>query len=112
MRLAAGPTFASLTRSRSTRDRLTKRKQHEHHSQPEEGDCRGLLSGGVALAGLGLTAGTAQAAPQGPGPTIDHSDFGVPVVECIQCGRNLPGKLDIPSINPAGKVPVAVQGVG
>ncbi|HZN83455.1 MAG TPA: hypothetical protein VFC01_27790 [Mycobacterium sp.] len=71
-----------------------------------------LLSGGVALAGLGLTTGTAQAAPQGPGPTIDHSDFGVPVVECIQCGRNLPGKLDIPSINPAGKVPVAVQGVG
>jgi hypothetical protein len=42
--------------------------------------------------------------------TIDHSDFGVDVVECNQCGRSLPGKLDIPSINPAGKVPVAVQG--
>jgi hypothetical protein len=68
-----------------------------------------LFSGGVALAGLGMAAGTAQAAPQNPGPTIDYSDFGVPVVECIQCGRNLPGQLDIPSINPAGKVPVAVQ---
>jgi hypothetical protein len=34
-----------------------------------------LLSGGVALAGLGLTAGTAGAAPANPGPTIDHSDF-------------------------------------
>ena len=71
-----------------------------------------LLSGSVALAGLGLTAGTAQAAPDRPGPTIDHSDFGVPIVECIRCGSGLPGKLDIPSINPAGKVPVAVQGVG
>ena len=50
-----------------------------------------LLSGGVALAGLGLTAGTANAAPANPGPTIDHSDFGVPVVECIQCQRTLPG---------------------
>jgi hypothetical protein len=69
-----------------------------------------LFSGGVALAGLGLTAGTAQAAPQDPGVTIDHSDFGVDVVECNQCGRSLPGKLDVPSINPAGKVPVAVQG--
>ncbi|MDT5237147.1 MAG: hypothetical protein QOF47_3134, partial [Mycobacterium sp.] len=37
-----------------------------------------LLSGGVALAGLGLTAGTASAAPVNPGPTIDYSDFGVP----------------------------------
>jgi len=45
-----------------------------------------LLSGGVALAGFGLTAGTAQAAPDRPGPTIDHSDFGVPVVECVRCG--------------------------
>ena len=71
-----------------------------------------LLSGGVALAGLGLTAGTAQAAPDRPGPTIDHSDFGVPVVECIRCGSGLPGRLDIPSINPGAKVPSAVQGVG
>ena len=50
-----------------------------------------LLSGGFALAALGLTAGTAGAAPQNPGPTIDHSDFGVTVVECIQCQRTLPG---------------------
>src|SRR3977135_2174024 len=50
-----------------------------------------LLSGGVALAGLGLTASTAGAAPANPGPTIDHSDFGIPVVECIQCQRTLPG---------------------
>lgn len=53
-----------------------------------------FLSGGFALAALGLTAGTAGAAPgpgPGPGPTIDHSDFGVPVVECVQCRRTLPG---------------------
>ena len=29
-----------------------------------------LLSGGVALAALGLTAGTASAVPQNPGPSI------------------------------------------
>ncbi len=50
-----------------------------------------LLSGGFALAALGLTAGTAGASPHNPGPTIDHSDFGVPVVECNQCQRTLPG---------------------
>ncbi len=50
-----------------------------------------LVSGGVALAALGLTAGTAGAAPDNPGPTIDHSDWGVPVVECAQCNRTLPG---------------------
>jgi len=73
-----------------------------------------LLSGGVAVAGFGLTAGTAQAAPDRPGPTIDHSDFGVPVVECVRCGgHGLPGGLDInPGVNPAGKLPSAVQGIG
>ncbi|MET0456546.1 MAG: hypothetical protein ABW137_32310 [Mycobacterium sp.] len=51
-----------------------------------------LLTGGAALAGLGLTAGTASAAPNtGPGVTIDYSDFGVPIVECNQCQRTLPG---------------------
>ncbi len=68
-----------------------------------------LLSGGVALAGLGLTAGVAQAQPDGPGVTIDHSDFGVDVVECTRCGLNLPGKVDIRAgVNPATKLPVAV----
>src|SRR3981189_2000521 len=52
-----------------------------------------LLSGGVALAGLGLTAGTAGAAPANPGPTIDPSDFGTPVVECIQCQRTFPATV-------------------
>jgi len=72
-----------------------------------------LLSDGVAPAGFGLTAGTAQAADR-PGPTIDHSDVGVPVVECVRCGgHSLPGGLDInPGVNPAGKLPSAVQGIG
>lgn len=71
-----------------------------------------LLSGSVALAGLGLTAGTAQAAPDRPGPTIDHSDFGVPIVECNRCGLELPGGLNVnPGVNPA-KVPSAVQQIG
>ena len=68
-----------------------------------------LLLGGIALAGLGLTARVAQAQPDGPGVTIDHSDFGVDVVECTRCGLNLPGKVDIGAgVNPAIKVPVAV----
>jgi hypothetical protein len=54
-----------------------------------------LLSGGVALAGLGMTAGTAQAAPTKPGPTIDISDWGGPIVECNQCQRTLPGGVDV-----------------
>jgi hypothetical protein len=58
-----------------------------------------LFSGGVALAGLGLTAGSASAAPSNTGPTIDHSDFGVPVVECIQCQRTLPGDGSV-RVNP------------
>jgi hypothetical protein len=62
-----------------------------------------LLSGGVALAGLGLTAGTAGAAPANPGPTIDHSDFGVPVVECIQCQGSLPGDGSV-RVNPGAAV--------
>ena len=31
-----------------------------------------LLSGGVALAALGMTAGTAGAAPQNPNPSAGH----------------------------------------
>jgi hypothetical protein len=58
-----------------------------------------LLSGGVALAALGLTAGTAGAAPDNPGPTIDHSDWGVPVVECVRCNRTLPGDGSV-RVNP------------
>ena len=50
-----------------------------------------LLSGGVALAALAMTAGTANPAPQNPNPTIDHSDYTGPIVECNQCGRTLPG---------------------
>ncbi len=78
-----------------------------------------LLSGGVALAALGLTAGTASAAPApGPGPTIDHSDWGVPVVECIQCGRELPGDGSVRVTNPGaqlggdGSVSVATPSAG
>ena len=56
-----------------------------------------LLAGGVALTGLGLTAGTASAAPSDPGPTIDYSDFGVPIVECIQCRRAVPGDGSVKS---------------
>jgi len=59
-----------------------------------------LLSGGVALAALGMTASTAGASPQNPGPTIDHSDFGVTVVECIQCQRTLPGDGSVRVTNP------------
>jgi hypothetical protein len=54
-----------------------------------------LLSGGVALAGLGLTMGAAHAAPAKPGPTIDYSDFAGPLVECNQCQRSLPGGADV-----------------
>lgn len=51
-----------------------------------------LLSGGVALAGLGMTAGVAQAAPDKPGPTIDHPDWGGTIVQCNRCGQqSLPG---------------------
>ena len=58
-----------------------------------------LLSGGVALAGFGLTAGTASAAPSNPGPTIDHSDYAGPIVECNQCQRTLPSDGSV-RINP------------
>lgn len=78
-----------------------------------------LLSGGVALAGLGLTAGIASAAPSNTGPTIDYSDFGVPVVECIQCHRAVPGdgSVKVNPVNPGlklgdGSVRVAVPSAG
>ncbi|HJT93961.1 MAG TPA: hypothetical protein VJ777_18860 [Mycobacterium sp.] len=65
-----------------------------------------LLSGGVALAALGLTAGTASAAPQNPNPSIDHSDYAGPVVECNQCGRTLPGdgSVTVNPVNPGVKI--------
>jgi hypothetical protein len=64
-----------------------------------------LLSGGVALAALGMTAGTASAAPGDPGVTIDISDSGIPVVECKQCGRILPGdgSVHVNPVNPGAK---------
>jgi len=64
-----------------------------------------LLSGGVALAALGLATGTAGAAPQNPNPTIDHSDYAGPVVECNQCGRALPGdgSVRVNPVNPGVK---------
>jgi hypothetical protein len=41
--------------------------------------------------------------------TIDHSDFGVDVVEYTRCGLNLPRGVDIRAVvNPATKVPVAI----
>ena len=75
-----------------------------------------LLSGGVALAGLGLTAGTASAAPDNPGPTIDYPDWGGTVVECKQCGRTLPGDGSV-KVNPGpqlggGSVRVAIPSAG
>jgi hypothetical protein len=75
-----------------------------------------LLSGGVALAALGMTAGTASAAPADPGVTIDHSDFGGPIVECNQCGRTLPGDGSV-RVNPGvqfgdGSVRVAIPSAG
>jgi hypothetical protein len=65
----------------------------------------GLLSGGIALAALGLTAGTASAAPGNPNPTIDHSDYAGPIVECNQCGRTLPGDGSVKNnpVNPGVK---------
>ena len=61
-----------------------------------------LLSGGLALSGLGLTVGTASAAPQNPGPTIDQSDYAGPIVECNQCGRTRPGDGSV-TVNPGVK---------
>ncbi len=64
-----------------------------------------LFSGGVALSTLGLTAGTASAAPQNPGPTIDHSDYAGPLVECNQCGLTRPGdgSVKVNPVNPGVK---------
>ena len=56
-----------------------------------------LLSGGIALGGL--TAGTAQASTQPIDPSIDSSDFNVPLVECTQCQQTLPGR---PEVHPNG----------
>ena len=75
-----------------------------------------LLSGGVALSAVGLTAGTASAAPQNPNPTIDHSDYAGPIVECIQCQRTLPGDGSV-RVNPGpqlggGSVRVAIPSAG
>ena len=63
-----------------------------------------LLSGGIAMGGL--AAGTAQAQPQSPDPSIDISDSGLPIVQCKQCQRGLPNPGNI-HVNPA-KVPGAV----
>ena len=74
------------------------------------------LSGGVALAALGLTAGTASAAPQNPGPSIDHSDFAGGLVQCNQCTRTLPGDGSV-RVNPGpqlggGSINVAIPSAG
>jgi hypothetical protein len=56
-----------------------------------------VLSGCIALAGL--TAGTAQASTQPIDPSINTSDFNVPIVECTQCQQTLPGR---PTVQPNG----------
>ena len=56
-----------------------------------------VLSGGIVLAGL--TAGVAQASTQPIDPSINTSDFNVPVVECTQCQQTLPGR---PTVHPNG----------
>lgn len=112
---SSGPLYVRVVNTTAVhRDRRTNGEHNMNTSHNFKKMIVGaLLSGGVALAGFGLTAGTAQAAPDRPGPTIDHSDFGVPVVECVRCGgHGLPGGLDInPGVNPAGKLPSAVQGI-
>jgi hypothetical protein len=112
--LSSGPLYVRVVNNkRSPRDRETKGEHNMNTTHNLKKMVVGaLLSGGVALAGLGLTAGIAQAAPDRPGPTIDHSDYAGPLVECAQCGPHVRGGLDIPSVNPGAKVPSAVQGVG
>jgi hypothetical protein len=56
-----------------------------------------LMSGAIALAGL--TAATAQASPQPIDPSINTSDFNIPLVECKQCQQTLPGR---PEVHPNG----------
>jgi hypothetical protein len=56
-----------------------------------------VLSGGIALAGL--TAGVAQASTQPIDPSINTSDFNIPIVECTQCQQTLPGR---PTVHPNG----------
>lgn len=75
-----------------------------------------LLSSGLTLAAVGLTAGAASAAPANPNPTIDYSDYAGPIVECNQCGRTRPGDGSV-SINPGakfgdGSVRVAIPSAG
>lgn len=64
-----------------------------------------LISGGVVLPPLGMTTGIANAAPQNPNPSIDHSDYAGPIVECNQCGRTLPGdgSVRVNPVNPGVK---------
>jgi hypothetical protein len=77
-----------------------------------------LLSGAVATAGLGLTAGTAAAQPQGPGVGVDYSDVG-PLVTCNACQVAKPGDGSV-RVNPGpgvtktgdGSVRVAVPSAG
>lgn len=72
-----------------------------------------LLTGGIAFGAFGLAAGVANAQPSNPGPTIDNSDFGVPIVECIQCQTTLPSNSI--RVNPAlqpGNIRVAVPAAG
>jgi hypothetical protein len=52
---------------------------------------------------LGFTAGVASGAPVNPQPNIDVSDWGVPVVECIQCNKSVLGDAS-EKVNPGIKV--------
>ena len=77
-----------------------------------------LLSGALATAGLGLSAGTAAAQPQGPGVGVDYSDVG-PLVTCNACQVAKPGDGSV-RVNPGpgatktgdGSVRVAIPGAG
>ena len=64
-----------------------------------------LISGGIVLAGL--AAGTAQASTQPIDPSINSSDFNVPLVECTQCQQTLPGR---PEVHPNGGNKGGTQG--
>ncbi|GFG55428.1 hypothetical protein CQY20_05650 [Mycolicibacterium agri] len=67
-----------------------------------------LTSGGLALAALGFTTGVASASPSNPQPNIDVSDWGVPVVECIQCNKSVLGGAS-EKVNPGIKVGDSVR---
>ncbi|MBE1547144.1 hypothetical protein GGC64_001152 [Mycobacterium sp. OAS707] len=66
-----------------------------------------LLFGGIALAGL--TSGIAQASTQPIDPSINSSDFNIPLVECTQCQQTLPGR---PEVHPNGGNKGGSQGSG